>query len=65
MYRIKQPIIGICLGAQLVAYTLGCEIIHSNKLNVGFNTKYYHMIIFFVVMKIILYQRKIRNSIHV
>lgn len=36
---IKKPIFGICLGAQLVAHALGCEIRSSGKLNIGYDTK--------------------------
>ncbi|BCS82905.1 putative glutamine amidotransferase-like protein [Cotonvirus japonicus] len=35
----KKPLFGICLGFQLIAYTLGCEIKSSGKLNVGYDTK--------------------------
>ncbi|AVL94602.1 putative glutamineamido transferase-like protein [Moumouvirus australiensis] len=35
---INKPIFGICLGFQLIAYALGCEIKSSGKLNVGYNT---------------------------
>ena len=36
---IKKPLLGICLGCQLVAYALGCEIKSSGKLNIGYDTK--------------------------
>ena len=35
--QLKKPIFAICLGAQLVAYTLGCQIKSSDKVNVGYN----------------------------
>ena len=35
--KIKKPLLGICLGCQLIAYTLGCEIKSCNKLNSGFD----------------------------
>jgi len=34
----KTPTIGICLGCQLIAHALSCEIKKSKKLNVGYNT---------------------------
>jgi GMP synthase-like glutamine amidotransferase len=34
---MKKPLFGICLGSQLVAHTLGCEIKSSSKLNVGYD----------------------------
>lgn len=37
--EINKPVLGICLGCQLIAYTLGCKIKTSNKLNVGYDTK--------------------------
>jgi len=37
--EINKPVFGICLGCQLIAYTLGCEIRPSGKLNVGYDTK--------------------------
>lgn len=36
--HLKKPIFGICLGFQLIAYALGCEIKSSGKLNVGYDT---------------------------
>ena len=35
--KIEKPIFAICLGAQLVAYALGCEIRSSQKLNIGYD----------------------------
>lgn len=34
----NKSILGICLGSQLIAYSLGCEIKSSEKLNVGYNS---------------------------
>lgn len=34
----KKPLLGICLGCQLIAYTLGCKINSSSKLNIGYDT---------------------------
>jgi GMP synthase-like glutamine amidotransferase len=36
---IDKMLLGICLGCQLIAYTLGCEIKSSKKLNIGYDTK--------------------------
>lgn len=36
---IRKPLFGICLGFQLIAYALGCEIKSSDKLNVGYDTE--------------------------
>lgn len=35
----SKPLLGICLGCQLIAYALGCEIRTKNYLNIGFDTK--------------------------
>lgn len=35
---IKKPLLGICLGCQLIAYTLGCKI-ESTTLRVGHDAK--------------------------
>jgi GMP synthase-like glutamine amidotransferase len=37
--EINKPVLGICLGCQLIAYTLGCQVKASNKLNIGYDTK--------------------------
>lgn len=37
--KLNIPILGICLGAQLIAYTLGCKIITSDKLFMGYDVK--------------------------
>jgi len=37
--NIKKPLFGICLGSQLIAYTLGCQIKSSGKMNSGYDTK--------------------------
>lgn len=37
--EIKKPIFGICLGCQLIAYALGCQIKSTEKLNIGYDTK--------------------------
>jgi GMP synthase-like glutamine amidotransferase len=34
----NKPLLGICLGCQLLAYSLGCEIRSFDKLNVGYDT---------------------------
>lgn len=36
--KTKIPMLGICLGAQLIAYALGCEIKTANKLLLGYDT---------------------------
>lgn len=35
----KKPLLGICLGGQLIAKTLGCEIKSCGKMNVGYDAK--------------------------
>lgn len=35
---INKPVFGICLGCQLIAHALGCEVKFSGKLNVGYDT---------------------------
>jgi GMP synthase-like glutamine amidotransferase len=35
--KIKKPLIGICLGCQLIASALGCKLKSFNKLNIGFD----------------------------
>lgn len=35
---INKPILGICLGCQLIAHVLGCEIKSGNELNIGYDT---------------------------
>lgn len=35
----KKPIFGICLGCQLVAYALGCNIKSDGKLHIGYDTE--------------------------
>lgn len=35
----NKPLIGICLGSQLIAHVLGCTIKSSNKLNIGYDIK--------------------------
>ena len=37
--ELKKPVFGICLGCQLIAHVLGCEIKTSSKLNIGYDTK--------------------------
>lgn len=37
--NIKKPTLGICLGCQLVAYAVGCEVKNTGKLNIGYNTQ--------------------------
>lgn len=35
--KLKKPILGICLGCQLLAYALGCKIKYTGKINVDYN----------------------------
>lgn len=35
--KINKPLVGICLGCQLIAYALGCEIKSSKTLNIGYD----------------------------
>jgi len=35
----KKPLFGICLGCQLIAFSLGCQIKSSTKLNIGYDAK--------------------------
>lgn len=35
--QLQKPIIGICLGCQLIAYALGCTIKSSHRLNIGYD----------------------------
>jgi GMP synthase - Glutamine amidotransferase domain len=37
--RISKPLLGICLGCQLIAHVLGCQIKSSGKLNIGYDAK--------------------------
>jgi len=37
--QFEKPVLGICLGCQLIAHVLGCEIKPSGKLNIGYDTK--------------------------
>lgn len=37
--EIKKPVLGICLGCQLIAYFLGCEIKSSDNPHCGFDTE--------------------------
>lgn len=36
-FSTRKPLIGFCLGCQLIAYSLGCKIVSSEKLNVGYD----------------------------
>jgi GMP synthase-like glutamine amidotransferase len=38
-FSVRKPLIGFCLGCQLIAYSLGCKIVSSGKLNVGYDVK--------------------------
>ena len=33
----NKPLLGICLGCQMIGYAMGCEIKSSGKLNVGYD----------------------------
>lgn len=35
---IEKPLLGICLGCQLIAHVLGCEIKSSEKINIGYDS---------------------------
>lgn len=35
-FKLNIPLLGICLGCQLIAYYFGCEIISSGKMNIGY-----------------------------
>lgn len=37
-FKIKKPLLGICLGCQLIAHALGCQIKTSLKLYIGYDT---------------------------
>ena len=37
--EFKKPLLGICLGSQLIAHVLGCEIKSTGKLNIGYDVK--------------------------
>lgn len=36
---LNKKLIGICLGCQLIAHALGCEIRSTGKLNIGYNVE--------------------------
>lgn len=37
--EINKPLLGICLGCQIIGYVLGCDIESDGKLHVGYDTK--------------------------
>jgi GMP synthase-like glutamine amidotransferase len=37
-FNKNKPLLGICLGSQMIASALGCEIKSSGKLNIGYDT---------------------------
>lgn len=37
-FRINKPLLGICLGSQLITYALGCEMKSCSKNNIGYDT---------------------------
>lgn len=36
-FENNKPILGFCLGCQLIGYAMGCKIVSSGKLNVGYD----------------------------
>ena len=36
---LSKPMLGICLGAQLIAYALGCQIESMDKYRIGYNAE--------------------------
>lgn len=36
---MEKHVIGICLGCQIIAHVMGCDIVSSNKLHLDYNTK--------------------------
>jgi GMP synthase-like glutamine amidotransferase len=37
--QIQKPVLGICLGCQIIAYALGCVIVPTGKVNIGYDCK--------------------------